>query len=215
MSEGGPGPLGVHVVGRDRGDPAPVVDAGVQQRGQVVGEVRRRLDVHLGRQHQAGHRDGPEQVVRRARLGPGHGRPGLGRKFWTMTSWTWPKRACEAAMACRAASWPARSSPMPTRIPVVKGMCSSPAASSVARRRAGSLSGALRWASRSVGQRLDHHALAGRDRAQLRPARRGRGRRHWRGGGGRSPPGRGGRRGRGSPPSRRTRCRRATGWASG
>ena len=75
--------------------------------------------------------------------------PGLGRKFWTMTSCTWPWRACEAAMARSAASWPARSSPMPTRIPVVKGMASSPAASSVASRRAGSLSGAPRCASRS------------------------------------------------------------------
>ena len=52
-------------------------------------------------------------------------------------------------MARRAASWSARVSPMPTRMPVVKGMASSPAKSRVARRRAGTLSGAPRWASRS------------------------------------------------------------------
>ncbi len=75
--------------------------------------------------------------------------PGLGRKFWTMTSCTWPWRACDAATARSAASCPARSSPIPTKMPVVKGMASSPAASSVASRRAGSLSGALRWAARS------------------------------------------------------------------
>ena len=52
-------------------------------------------------------------------------------------------------MACRASirSW--RSSPIPTRIPVVNGIWSSPAASMVASRRSGVLSGALRWHSRS------------------------------------------------------------------
>ncbi len=74
--------------------------------------------------------------------------PALGRKFWTMTSCTCPWRACAAAMACSAASWSLRWSPMPTRIPVVKGMASSPASSSVARRRAGTLSGAPRCAAR-------------------------------------------------------------------
>ena len=92
--------------------------------------------------------------------------PGLGRKFWTITSWTWPWRAWEAAMACRAASCPGRSSPMPTRIPVVKGMWSSPAASRVARRRAGSLSGRAAMRVEILRQRLDHHALAGRDGPQ-------------------------------------------------
>ena len=38
---------------------------------------------------------------------------------------------------------------MPTRMPVVKAMASSPAASSVASRRAGVLSGEPRWQSRS------------------------------------------------------------------
>ncbi len=65
--------------------------------------------------------------------------PGLGRKFWTMTSWTWPWRRCAASIAASASSRSARVSPMPTRMPVVKGIWSSPAASRVASRRAGSL----------------------------------------------------------------------------
>ncbi len=74
--------------------------------------------------------------------------PGFGRKFCTITSCTWPWRAWDAAIARSAASWSVRSSPMPTRIPVVNGMASSPAASRVASRRAGSLSGDPRWAAR-------------------------------------------------------------------
>ena len=55
---------------------------------------------------------------------------------------------------------------MPTSSPVVKGICSSPAKRNVSRRRCGSLSGARRCAAQ-VGERLDHHALGRRDRAQL------------------------------------------------
>ena len=73
--------------------------------------------------------------------------PGLGRKFWTITSCTWPCRRWLAAMASSASRRDARDSPKPTRMPVVNGMASSPAASSVARRRAGTLSGAPRWAA--------------------------------------------------------------------
>ena len=118
-----PGPLRVDVVGGDRRDPAPVVDAGVEQGPEVVGEVRRGLDVHLGRQDAAG----PGRWRPRNRpVGQAGDRcmavPGLGRKFWTMTSCTWPWRAWLAAMASRASTRSARSSPMPTRIPVVKGM---------------------------------------------------------------------------------------------
>ncbi len=83
-----------------------------------------------------------------------------------MTSCTWPKRACDAAMACNAASWPGRSSPMPTRIPVVKGMWSSPAASSVANAAGRLLVGRTAMRVEVLGQRLEHHALAGRKRAQ-------------------------------------------------
>ena len=51
-------------------------------------------------------------------------------------------------MASRAwiLSW--RVSPIPTRMPVVNGIASWPAASRVASRRSGALSGAPRWQSR-------------------------------------------------------------------
>ena len=75
--------------------------------------------------------------------------PALGRKFWTITSWTWPWRRWDAAMASRASIRSDRVSPIPTRIPVVKGMASSPAASKVASRRAAVLSGEPLCASRS------------------------------------------------------------------
>ena len=143
---------------------------------QIVGEVRRRLHVDLGRQHQTGRRRWPTAGPR-----PGTGSalamavPGLGRKFWTMTSWTWPWRACDAAMARSVASWPTRSSPMPTRIPVVKGIASSPAASSVARRRAGALSGAPRCAARpsaSDSSIIPWLAVTGRSVASSRDVER-------------------------------------------
>ena len=53
--------------------------------------------------------------------------PGLGRKFCTITSCTWPYRWWEAAMASSASMRSDRSSPMPTRMPVVNGIASSPA----------------------------------------------------------------------------------------
>ncbi len=73
----------------------------------------------------------------------------LGRKFWMITSCTWPCRSWLAAIARSPSRRSWRSSPMPTSSPVVNGIWSSPAASSVARRRAGSLSGAPRWQARS------------------------------------------------------------------
>jgi hypothetical protein len=51
-----------------------------------------------------------------------HEVPGLGRKFWTITSCTWPWRACAGAMASSASMRSARDSPMPTRMPVVNGI---------------------------------------------------------------------------------------------
>ena len=49
-----PRPLGVDVVGGDRRDAAPVVDAGVEQHAEVVGQVRRRLQVDVGAAGSAG-----------------------------------------------------------------------------------------------------------------------------------------------------------------
>ena len=75
--EGGPGPLGVHVVGGHRRHPAPVVDAGVEQHAEVVGQVGQGLDVDAGRQDQAGQGDGVEVLVRRAR----------GARAWRCPAW--------------------------------------------------------------------------------------------------------------------------------
>ena len=81
--------------------------------------------------------------------------PGLGRKFWTITSWTWPWRRWADWMAASASSRSARVSPIPTRIPVVNGMASSPAASRVARRRAGSLVAQRAWGPPGSWRRSD------------------------------------------------------------
>ena len=164
--EGGPRPLGVHVVGGHRRHAAPVVDAGVEQHAEVVGQVGRAWTWTSG-----GRTRRARAMASRCSSG-GHGAPcmavpGLGRKFWTITSCTWPWRRCEAAMASRAASRSARLSPMPTRMPVVKGMPRRPAASSAASRRSGVLSGSG-WAAEVAPQGLDHHPLAGRHRPQLR-----------------------------------------------
>ena len=135
--------LGVDVVDRHRRHAAPVVDARIQQsREVVVGEVRRRLDVHLRPEHEP--RDGgrPQQVVER-RL----------RRVRPSSCWASPgssgrsppgcARSARGARGSRAArrSAPSRVSPMPMRIPVVNGMRSSPASRSVSSRTAGRLSG--------------------------------------------------------------------------
>src|SRR6185437_9310713 len=47
--QGWPRAFWIHVVGRDRRNAAPIVDAGVEQPAQrgLVGEIRRSLDVHV------------------------------------------------------------------------------------------------------------------------------------------------------------------------
>ena len=73
-----PGRLGVHVVGRHGRDAAEVVDAGCEQRGELLArEVRRRLHRDLGRQHEARDRDRPEVIVERGLRRLGHLRAGL------------------------------------------------------------------------------------------------------------------------------------------
>ena len=64
--EVGPWPFRVDVIGRHRGNAAPVVDPRRQEGPEVVRQVRWRLQVHILRQHEAGDRDRPEQIVRRA-----------------------------------------------------------------------------------------------------------------------------------------------------
>ena len=75
--------------------------------------------------------------------------PAFGKKFCTMTSCTLPYLACAAARSARASMRSRRSSPMPTKMPDVNGMASSPDMHRVSIRRCGSLSGAPRWHSKS------------------------------------------------------------------
>ncbi len=77
---------------------------------------------------------------------------GLARKFWTMTSWIAPKRVAAARRAKIVSDRSSRSSPMPTRSPVVNGTESRPASSSTRRRTSGSLSGDPKWASPRVSK---------------------------------------------------------------
>ena len=81
-SRAGPGPLRVHVVGGDGRDAAPVVDAGGDERGEVVGvgQVGGRLQVDRRVEHQASGGDGPEEFVGRARGRSPHRRAGLGQE---------------------------------------------------------------------------------------------------------------------------------------
>src|SRR3954451_10592006 len=67
-----------------------------------------------------------------------------------MTSWRWPCSACTAASASSAAIRSSGVSPMPTRMPLVNGILSSPAARIVCRRSAGSFVGDPWWATRSA-----------------------------------------------------------------
>ena len=75
--EVGPRPLRVDVVGGHGGHATPVVDAGIEQRAEVVGQVRWRLEVDLRRQDQPGGSDGPEVVVARTCPDPLHRGPQL------------------------------------------------------------------------------------------------------------------------------------------
>ncbi len=82
--QGGPRALGVHVVGRQRGDAAPVVDAGLQQGaalrrvGGGVHEVRRRLHPGARAEQQPRHRDGGAVLVEGEVVGVPHRGVGLG-----------------------------------------------------------------------------------------------------------------------------------------
>src|SRR5207237_9994899 len=62
--EPGPWPLGVDVVGGERRDAAPVVDACLGQAREIgVGEIGRYLDVHLRTEQEPGHRGRSQDIV--------------------------------------------------------------------------------------------------------------------------------------------------------
>ncbi len=74
-----PGALGVHVVGGQRRDPAPVVDAGPDHQAVLVAdEVRGRLDAGPGAEHEPGDRDRRGQLVQVGVGHAAHGRVRLG-----------------------------------------------------------------------------------------------------------------------------------------
>ena len=75
-----PGPFGIHVVGGHRRHATPVVDAGAEERTEVVGEVRWDLQVDVGGEDEPGQGDGVEVVVGRARAGCVHRGAGLGKE---------------------------------------------------------------------------------------------------------------------------------------
>ena len=59
---------------------------------RVVGQVGWGLEMDLGGKHEPGGGDRPQELVGRTRRLAAMAVRGLGRKFWTMTSWTWPWR---------------------------------------------------------------------------------------------------------------------------
>ena len=69
----------------------------------------------------------------------------LALKFCTITSWMHPQRRCNPARAKSESITSSRRSPIPTRIPLVNGTLALPAASMVATRNPGSLSGQSWW----------------------------------------------------------------------
>ena len=61
------------MVGGDRRNAAPIVDARFDQPAQPTGaQIGRRLDIHVGREDQARHRDGPKMLFDRGRGDLGH-----------------------------------------------------------------------------------------------------------------------------------------------
>ncbi len=78
--EGRPGPFGVHVVGGDGRDTTPVVDTRIEEHAEVVGQVGRGLQVHVGRQHDPGHGQRAEVVLGWAGRRLVHGRARLGQE---------------------------------------------------------------------------------------------------------------------------------------
>ena len=82
----------------------------------------------------------------------------------------WPCRSWSSAIAASDSIRSCSVSPMPTRMPLVKGIFSSPAAAIVSMRRAGCLVGraGVDGLHQPLGDRLEHQPLRGGHIAQPR-----------------------------------------------
>ena len=69
------------MIGGDRRDATPVVDAGVEQHTEVITEVWWCLNVNFGWQNQASRCDGPEEFILRTRRGMLHAGPQLRKEI--------------------------------------------------------------------------------------------------------------------------------------
>ena len=161
-----PGPLGVDVVGRDRRHAAPVVDAGLEQRRQIVGEVRRRLHVDLGRQHQPGRRNGPLQVLGRARRRLGHGRARLGQEVLDDDLLHVPVAGVRGGDGVQGGQLVAALVADADQDPGGEGDGELAGELQGGQAPGRHLVGRPSVRRQALGQGLEHHALAGRDRAQ-------------------------------------------------
>ena len=209
--ERGPRPLGIHVIDRERRHATPVVDAGREQRREIVAEVRGRLQVHVGRQDHARGRDRPQELVGRARIGAVHRRTGLGQEVLHDHLLHVPvlevrvrdrdervdalgARLADPDEDARRERHPGPARRVQRREPALRRLVGR------AEVRATRLAEPRR-------ERLDHHPLRRAHRAQLRELGLARARPRWRGGAGRSRRAPASRPRRGSRPSTRSRSR--------
>ena len=189
LLEGRPRPLRVDVIGGHRATRRP----SRRCRRRAARRSRRRGWVAPARGHPAAGSGGPRRSTTGTRPGS-HGSArciavtGLGQEVLDDDLLHVARIADGlSAIATRASTRSARLSPMPTRIPVVKGMPSRPADSKVASLRSGILVGRAPMAGQTGVQGLDHHALGGADGAQGGQLIGARGHRRWREAAGRSP----------------------------
>ncbi len=136
------------------------VPAGLPLRARLAPMRRRHWRRHLRRATFASDARRPRPPTargplrRRSRRPRGRSSCGCGTKFWRITSWMWPWRSLTSASASSEAIRSSSVSPIPTRIPLVNGIRSSPAASIVSQALApGASSASRRGPSPSVAPR--------------------------------------------------------------
>ena len=164
--ECGPGPLGVHMVGRDRRDAAPVVDPGVEQRAEVVGEIGWRLHVDVGRQHEPGRGNGPHQVLGRTGRRLEHGRARLGQEVLDDDLLDVPVAGVRGGNGPQGGQLVGPGVADADQDARGEGDGQLPGGLQGGQTAGRHLVGRAAVGVEALGQRLEHHALAGRHRAQ-------------------------------------------------